>query len=200
MSKAHWDKSFSEEAYVYGEEANEFIRASSHLFGEGEAIACFAEGEGRNAVYLAKQGHDVTAYDQSKVGLKKAEQLAIKNKVTIETAAVDLTNEKVPTAEYDGAVVVFGHVPAVDQPFFMENIINSVKAGGLIMVEVYSKEQLAYGTGGPPNEQLLYSPEDMLSFFKNERHIHFFYGEVTRHEGKKHNGLSHVIQVIAEKK
>jgi len=200
VSKAHWDKSFSEEAYVYGEEANEFIRASSHLFGEGEAIACFAEGEGRNAVYLAKQGHDVTAYDQSKVGLKKAEQLAIKNKVTIETAAVDLTNEKVPTAEYDGAVVVFGHVPAVDQPFFMENIINSVKAGGLIMVEVYSKEQLAYGTGGPPNEQLLYSPEDMLSFFKNERHIHFFYGEVTRHEGKKHNGLSHVIQVIAEKK
>src|SRR5690625_4479205 len=123
MSKTHWDEQFSADTYVYGEEANAFIKEKADGFTKGGKIVCFAEGEGRNAVYLAKQGHDVIAYDQSEIGLEKANQLASKNGVVIKTEAIDLTKENVPANTYDGAVVVFGHVFKSDQRFFMNNVI-----------------------------------------------------------------------------
>src|SRR5699024_7941090 len=85
MSKEHWDASFSDTDYVYGETANEFIQSTHYLLSENSKIACFAEGEGRNAVYLAKQGHQVTAYDQSQIGLEKTTALAHKNGVEVAT-------------------------------------------------------------------------------------------------------------------
>src|SRR5699024_11746189 len=76
MSKEHWDNSFSDKDFVYGETENEFINHKSNIIRQHSKIGCFAEGEGRNAVYLATLGHDVTAYDQSAVGLEKTNKLA----------------------------------------------------------------------------------------------------------------------------
>ena len=149
MSKEHWNKSFSDEDFVYGIIENVFINNMSDHIPRQSKVACFAEGEGRNAVYLAKLGHDVTAYDQSTVGLKKMQNLASQNNVTVDAVEVDLTKEKVKSNRYDAAVMVFGHVPKTDQQFLMDNIVESVKPGGYIMFEVYSEAQLDYQTGGP---------------------------------------------------
>ncbi|QKY71394.1 hypothetical protein [Lentibacillus sp. CBA3610] len=65
MSKEHWDDSFSDDDFVYGERENVFIHDMGDIIPDHSKVGCFAEGEGRNAVYLAKQGHDVTSYDQS---------------------------------------------------------------------------------------------------------------------------------------
>lgn len=199
MSKEQWNKSFSDERYVYGEIANEFIQENAHLFPKNSHIACFAEGEGRNAVYLAEKGYEVTAIDQSDIGLEKARQLAEARHVSIHTAEMDLTKDQTKADEYDGALMIFGHVPRQDQQFLFENIFNSVKKDGYVMIEVYSDQQLNYGTGGPPVESLLYRTKDILDWTKDYHCKHYFCGELERHEGIRHTGKAHVIQIIIQK-
>jgi len=111
MSKQHWDDSYSDKEFVYGEKENIFINEQSSIIPNHSKVGCFAEGEGRNAVYLAKLGHEVTAYDQSKVGLEKTKALAKRNNVNVNTVVLDLTDEKVQNHQFDAAIMVFGHVP-----------------------------------------------------------------------------------------
>ncbi len=199
MSKEHWDKSFSDTDFVYGEKENHFINNKSNIIPAHSAIGCFAEGEGRNAVYLAKLGHDVTAFDQSTVGLEKTKTLAGQNNVEVKTAAMDLTKEKVQGNQFNAAIMVYGHVPKNDQKFFMENMVNSVKTGGYIIFEIYSEAQLEYQTGGPKSVDMLYDPADILNWFQSYKFIHFYYGEAVRNEGKRHVGTGHVIQAVMKK-
>ncbi|MFC7063756.1 methyltransferase domain-containing protein [Halobacillus seohaensis] len=199
MSENHWDQRFSEEGFVYGTKVNKFVGDHAGLLPERAKVACFAEGEGRNAIYLAGLGHELTAYDQSQVGLDKMVKLASEQGVKVTPMKLDLTKERVGQQENDAAVMVFGHVPKSDQPFLIENMFDSVKSGGLVMFEVYSEEQLEYGTGGPPSKELLYHPADVLDWLAGILVIHFYYGEATRREGDRHTGLGHVIQVVARK-
>lgn len=196
MSKEQWNISFSNKEFVYGEIANEFIQEKSKTIPAHSNVVCLAEGEGRNAVYLTKLGHDVTAYDQSEIGLEKAQLLASENDVEMKTVVMDLTKESVPIHTFDAGVLVFGHVPKDDQPFLLENLIQSVKPGGRVMFEVYSEKQLSYHTGGPGNIDLLYHPVQILSMIEPYICEHFYYGEVVRHEGSRHTGTCHVIQVV----
>lgn len=199
MSKEHWNSSFSDDDYVYGEIPNQFIKENSDHIPENSAVACLAEGEGRNAVYLAKQGHRVTAYDQSNVGLDKTKKLAAKHDVNVATVEMDLTKEKVDENLYDAAIMVFGHVPRSDQAFLMESLMNAVKPGGYVIFEVYSEDQLDYRTGGPPVKDMLYDPADILQWMGQSKFLHFYYGEAERKEGKRHSGTGHVIQVVLRK-
>lgn len=199
MSKEHWDNSFSDRDFVYGEVPNVFIKEKSNLIPEHSSVTCLAEGEGRNAVYLASQGHKVTTYDQSLVGLRKTKELADRNNVHVETIEMDLTEEKVDESRYDAAIMVYGHVPRKDQSFLMEGLINSVKSGGHVIFEVYSEEQLDYLTGGPGFKEMLYDPVDILEWIKEDKCLHFYYGEAVRNEGKRHNGTGHIIQVVLKK-
>lgn len=199
MSKEKWNERFSEEEYVYGEIVNEFIRENSSLFAAQAKVGCFAEGEGRNAIYLASLGYEVTAYDQSENGLEKTRKLAEKHQVNVGTISMDLTKEKADTNQFDAAIMVFGHVPKPSQHFFIENIINSVKPGGHILFEVYSEDQLAYKTGGPPFVENLYDPASVLDWIKSYKCLHFYYGDAVRNEGTKHTGLGSVIQVAIRK-
>lgn len=199
MSKEHWDNSFSDTDFVYGETPNIFIKNKSELIPNHSTVACLAEGEGRNAVYLAQQGHKVTTYDQSVVGLEKTKTLAMKHDVTIQTVEIDLTDKKVEENMYDAAIMVFGHVHQDHQAFLMESLIDSVKPGGYVIFEVYSIDQLEYGTGGPPVKEMLYDPKDILEWIQNDKCLHFYYGEAERTEGKRHKGTGHVIQVILQK-
>ncbi len=199
MPKETWNKSFSDENYVYGVEPNVFIKAQANEIKENSKVACLAEGEGRNAVYLAKLGHHVTAYDISDVGLKKSKQLAEKNKVTIQTVEQDLVKEKLPKEAYDAAILVFGHVHKDDQKKFIENAIQSVKKGGKVIFELYSTDQLTYQTGGPGHIDFLYEPKLILELIKSYDVKHFYFGEAERFEGPRHNGLCSVVQVVIEK-
>lgn len=199
MSKEQWDNHFSDESFVYGERENAFIHDMSERIPERSKIGCFAEGEGRNAVYLAKLGHEVTTFDQSTVGLEKTEKLAGKNNVTVDTVAMDLTKETVESEQFEAAIMVFGHVPKKDQKFLIKNMVDAVKPGGHVMFEVYSEAQLSYQTGGPPSREMLYNPADILEWIKDYTCLHFYYGEAMRNEGKRHTGLGHVIQVMIKK-
>src|SRR5699024_12548259 len=101
MTKEHWDQSFSDEDFVYGETENTFINEMSSIIPLHATVGCFAEGEGRNAVYLAKLGNDVTTYDQSIIRLEETESSALNNNVHVETVKMDLPHEQVRSNVYD---------------------------------------------------------------------------------------------------
>lgn len=191
-----WDEKFRTDEYVYGVEPNEWVRTVLRRE-KGRNIALLAEGEGRNAVYLAKLGNRVTTYDFSKEGIEKTKRLAASEDVTVDTNLQDITVEgALPRATYDISVNIFGHVPPEGKSQMFSNLIGCVKPGGLVVFELYSKEQLEYGTGGPPDMDMLYSIDEIEGYLESSsvEIIHLEKVTADRHEGRMHNGRSSVIQ------
>ncbi|KIL43620.1 tellurite resistance methyltransferase [Jeotgalibacillus alimentarius] len=195
-----WDRRFQNETYIYGKAPNEFIVSAQKKLNltKGKLLAV-AEGEGRNAVYFAEKGMSVTAWDYAEEGLKKTRKLAEERHVQVETALADLTNATWTPETFDAVINVFGHIDPAGREHMLSGIKNTIKPGGYYISEVYSKHQLPYKSGGPPKEEFLYDAKEMLEAFENWKIIHFYTGEVIRQEGKLHNGLSHIIQIIAQK-
>ena len=104
-----WNERFNSEEYYYGEEPNVFIQQQAFRLAPSQKVIAFAEGEGRNAVFLAKRNLEVTAIDYAESGLQKAKKLAQKHGVDIHTQKIDLMVEDVASEEYDAAIMVFGH-------------------------------------------------------------------------------------------
>ncbi|PQZ57704.1 SAM-dependent methyltransferase [Bacillus sp. MYb209] len=194
-----WDDRFKSNEYFYGEEPNIFIQEQAFRLVNHNKVIAFAEGEGRNAIFLARQGHEVTAIDYSEGGLEKTKKLAAKHNVKVHTKKVDLLADSLPANEFDAAIMVFGHFHTDNQRMILNKMIHTIKPGGLIMIEVYLKQQLNYGTGGPKDIDMLYDPIDILTWCEEHEVIHFFNGEQERIEGKGHTGLAHVIQVVIRK-
>ncbi|MGG0730388.1 class I SAM-dependent methyltransferase [Bacillus paramycoides] len=194
-----WDDRFKSDEYFYGEEPNTFIQEQAFRLANHNKVIAFAEGEGRNAVFLTRPGHEVIAIDYSEGGLEKTKKLAVKHNVKVHTKKVDLLADSLPANEFDAAIMVFGHFHTDNQRMILNKMIHTIKPGGLIMIEVYSKQQLNYGTGGPKDIDMLYDPIDILTWCEGHEVIHFFNGEQERIEGKGHTGLAHVIQVVIRK-
>ncbi|WP_339293036.1 class I SAM-dependent methyltransferase [Paenibacillus sp. FSL W8-0187] len=194
-----WNERFQGEDYVFGTEPNVFI-ADMHkkLALTGDALA-IAEGEGRNAVFLAREGMNVTVWDYAESGLNKANQLAEACNVQIRTELVDLHEAQWKQDQWDEIICVFGHFPKALRTRTLEGVKRAVKPGGYFLAEVYSPYQIPYRSGGPQDQQFLYAPGDFLETFAEWRIVHFFMGEVIRQEGQGHQGLSHVIQFAGQK-
>ncbi|MFN2747275.1 SAM-dependent methyltransferase [Bacillus sp. z60-18] len=195
-----WNTRFQDEKYVYGTEPNAFLADSQKkLQLTGDALA-IAEGEGRNAVFLAEQGMNVTSWDYAESGLRKTEKLAESRNVAVHTELVDLNEATWIKDQWDEIVCIFGHFPKELRHQTLLGVKEAVKPGGFFVTEVYSTHQIPYKSGGPQDLELLYSPEEFLQIFSDWRIVHFFMGEVVRHEGEFHHGLSHVIQFIGQKR
>ncbi|WP_342527367.1 class I SAM-dependent methyltransferase [Chryseomicrobium sp. FSL W7-1435] len=194
---ANWNERFKDKKYVYGTEPNVFLKDMyTALSGE---VLTIAEGEGRNAVFLARQGLNVTAWDYAESGLEKVSKLAAKQGVRVSTELVDLAEAEWQQNQWDGIVNVFGHFPGEVRKKTLSGVKEAVRPGGYFIAEVYSHNQIPYQSGGPKELDFLYRPEDFLEEFSDWRIVHFFLGEVIRNEGELHNGLSHVIQFVGQK-
>ncbi|MBH0329115.1 methyltransferase [Brevibacillus brevis] len=194
-----WNERFHSEEYYYGEEPNVFIEQQAYRLEQGQKVIAFAEGEGRNAVFLAKRNLEVTAIDYAESGLQKTKKLAQKHSVDVLTQKMDLLEEEVPSEEYDAAIMVYGHFHKNAQTMILNKMKKAIKPKGMMMLEVFSEEQLKYRTGGPQDLDMLYDPREILAWCKGHEVIHFFYGEQERVAGKAHTGLAHVIQLVLRK-
>jgi cyclopropane fatty-acyl-phospholipid synthase-like methyltransferase len=197
-----WNERYQADDYVFGTEPNAFVRAiAERLVPSGKTLA-IAEGEGRNAVFLAKQGHQVTTWDYAEAGLVKCRRLAAQHQVEVQTQCVDLqvVDWAQEQGRWDQVVCVFGHFPPDLRKKTLQGVKQAIRPGGYYISEVYSTSQLAYGTGGPKDVALLYRAQDLLDAFTDWHIIHFFVGEVYREEGTGHHGLSHVMQLLAQRK
>lgn len=191
-----WNERYSEPGFAYGEAPNDFlVEAASHLPKAGRVL-CLAEGEGRNAVWLAEQGHDVTAVDLSQVGLDKTLALARARGVEVRTVLADLADWELGTACWDGIVSIWGHFPPPVRARVHRSIPAALRPGGVLLLEAYHVDQLERGTGGPPARPMLYEIPalrdelaglDMARLERVERDIH---------EGPYHDGPSVTCQVV----
>lgn len=192
----HWDEKFNSDEYIYGTEPNEWVKSVFDTTGHSNT-ALLAEGEGRNAVYLAKLGHQVTTYDSSQEGIRKTEGLAESQGVHVDANLQDITvANALPDEAYDASINIFGHVPAEGKAGMFANLIETVQSGGLIVFELYSKRQLEFKTGGPKDINMLFSIDEIHKFLSgySVEILHLEETELERHEGIMHKGKCAVIQ------
>jgi SAM-dependent methyltransferase len=197
MQVEFWNERYKEEVFAYGMEANDFLQAQS--FPAGSKILCLAEGEGRNGVYLAEQGHDVTCVDYSEEGVRKMAQLAEMKGVQIHPILADLNEFEFQANTWDGIVIIFGHLPSALRQKVHRQFFEALKPGGKLVLEAYHKSQLHFKTGGPMTDTMLYSEEELRSDFQAFENLKITQMEREVHEGAFHFGKAAVIQVLAEK-
>jgi SAM-dependent methyltransferase len=199
MDVNFWNSRYKESEYAYGTQPNEFLRSKSYLLKPSSKILCLAEGEGRNAVFLAENNHQVSAVDYSQEGLNKLEQLASQKKLIIETICADLHHYKINENSWDAIVCIFGHFPPDLRTSVFKQIYAGLKNDGVFIMESYHKDQLKYKTGGPQLTELLYSVEELQNDFSEFKNLSIETCIKEIEEGKYHKGTSAVIQVIAKK-
>lgn len=197
-----WNERYSKSGFAYGTEPNDFLIEVFKQIPKGGRVLCLAEGEGRNAVFLARQGFEVTAMDMSEVGLRKAEQLAKDRGVTITTQVADLADYEFGEDKWDGIVSIWAHTPSAIRQFVHGEIAAALQTEGVFILEAYTYEQTKMsGVGGPPASQkdsfmslaqLRSELVDLTEVIGVEKHRLIL-------EGSSHQGLSSVVQFVAKK-
>lgn len=193
-----WDQRYAEKGYVYGTEPNDFLVEKAGGLSPGRVL-CLAEGEGRNAVWLAEQGHEVLAVDASAVGLEKAQRLAAARGVSIETVIADLAAYPIPEGRFDLVVSIFCHLPAAVRHSLHRRVAQGLKPGGRLILEAYTLQQLGRGTGGPPVAELLYDLKTLRDDLHGLTLLHAAECERELHEGYLHDGVGAVVQLVAQR-
>jgi SAM-dependent methyltransferase len=193
-----WDERYSAEEYAYGTIPNEFLVEKVSWIPKGNVLS-LAEGEGRNAVFLAKQGYTVTAVDASLVGLKKARKLAEENQVVIEFIHADLADYDLGENKWDGIVSIFCPLPSSLRKELYKKIVAGLKQNGVFLLEAYTPDQLKHGTGGGNSVDTMQTEESVRLELAGLNFKHLTELERNVVEGVYHTGIGSVVQAIATK-
>jgi len=196
-----WNNKFSRDGFLYGEEVNNFIKETSHLLEKNATVLCLGEGEGRNAIYLAKKGLHVEALDASDVGLKKLQKKSLEENVAITIRHTLLENWQ-PAKKYDAIISTFTHLPRVIQKEMFVKSIETLKEDGYFIAEFFSVDQINFSSGGPKDTNLLYQIDDLYSLFATLPCTIYKLSQeiVTLQEGKGHNGKASVVRIILKRR
>lgn len=193
-----WDERYSAEAYAYGKNPNQFLEENYKVIPKGKVLS-LAEGEGRNAVFLAKQGYIVTAVDSSQIGLEKARKLAEENEVSIELINADLADFDLGDHEWDGIVSIFCPLPSALRKELHKKVVAGLKTNGVYLIEAYTPEQLKHDTGGGKSVDLMCTKESLSHELIGLKFKHLIELERDIVEGIYHTGVGAVVQAIASK-
>ncbi|MDT8404592.1 class I SAM-dependent methyltransferase [Sulfuriflexus sp.] len=193
-----WNERFAETAHAYGTEPNDFLREWAGRVPAGRVL-CLAEGQGRNAVFMAEQGYAVTAVDASEVGLARARELAAERGVVIETCHADLNTFVIEPGQWQGVVSVFCHLPADVRQRVHASVVKGLAPGGVLILEAYTPAQIALNTGGPRDAALCMQLEELQQELAGLRFLHARETEREVVEGKYHYGKGAVVQIVAVK-
>lgn len=194
-----WNQRYSEPGFAYGTEPNDFLVKCAPLIKPDSKVLCLAEGEGRNAVYLASLGHQVTAVDSSEVGLEKARSLAREHSVSIRTIVADLHGFVIEPGAYEAIVSIFCHLPPLTRTTIHHKVCAGLNPRGLFILEGYAKRQLDLNTGGPRREELLLDLAELKDELAGLHLSHAVETEREIHEGRYHDGIGAVVQIIGSK-
>ncbi|MBN9333129.1 class I SAM-dependent methyltransferase [Devosia sp.] len=196
-----WDDRYSRDEYVFGEAPNAFLASqAAHLPSSGKALA-IADGEGRNGVWLAEQGLDVLSVDASPVGLEKAQRLAEKRGVPLETRLLDISAYDWPAESFDVVAGIFFQFAGPDlRDAIFAGIIRTLRPGGVLILQGYGPRQLEYRTGGPGILENLYTEALLAEKFSALEILHLGDHDSAVAEGSAHVGMSHLVDLVARKR
>ncbi|WP_273134093.1 MULTISPECIES: SAM-dependent methyltransferase [Gammaproteobacteria] len=198
MEQFMWDERYKSEVYAYGTEPNDFLIEVCAKLPRGDVL-CLAEGEGRNAVWLASQGFAVTAVDSSGVGLEKAHKLANERGVKINTVKADLADFEIGVQRWDVIVSIFCHLPPALRRDVHQRCVSGLRAGGMMLLEAYTPDQLNYNTGGPPKVEMMMDAQSLDMELNGLEFLHLEECVRDLHEGEFHNGTGSIVQALAIK-
>jgi SAM-dependent methyltransferase len=193
-----WDDRYSSEEYIYGTSPNEFFKLEVEKIPIGK-ILLPAEGEGRNAVFAATLGWDVTAFDSSLIGKNKAEKLATINKVSINYLLSDFDKFETEENSFDCISLIYSHIPESIRKKAHKNLIKYLKPGGILLLEGFSKNQINNNSGGPKKIEMLFSKEILLDDFSSLSKVTIYEEDIQLNEGQLHKGNASVVRLVGIK-
>ena len=195
-----WNARFAGDDYLFGEEPNDFVQREAPRLPRGATVLCVADGEGRNSVWLAQQGHAVTAFDFAPNAVAKAKRLAAMRGVTVDHQLGDVYDWPWTAAQYDAVVVVFiQFVPPEERAAVFAGLRAAMKPGGLLLLEGYRPEQVDYGTGGPPRREHMYTREWLAHEFADWDVLLLDAYDAEVREGRGHRGMSALVDLVARR-
>lgn len=202
--KEFWNERYGAEEYAYGKQPNVYFKEKISPLKPGR-ILLPAEGEGRNAVYAAKLGWDVYAYDISEEGKNKAKRLAEENSVNVNYLVGTLDELDLNAHSFDCIALIYAHLPRKMRKDQHKKLQELLKPGGILIVEVFSEEHLKFNSknplvGGPKDAEFLFQKDDLVEDFDLCEMLYLDQEVVSLKEGKFHIGEGSVIRCLARKK
>jgi len=192
-----WDQRYVENETVYGNEPNKFFKLFIDLHKPGTLLLP-GEGEGRNAVYAASKGWQVDAFDFSQVAREKALDFARGERVIINYELKNIVDFKAGK-QYDAVGLIFVHLPEVLRRKFHQEVYNSIKPGGFMVLEAFAKEQAQLESGGPRDATLLYDAPSLCNDFPFLHMLSCEQKEIFLDEGDYHKGKASVLRMIGQR-
>lgn len=195
-----WDERYAGEDYLFGTDPNAFLASQRHLLTPGAKALVVADGEGRNGVWLAEQGLDVTTFDASGRGVEKSLRFARQRGVVIKSEVADVATWRWPQGEFDVVAAIFVQFadPVLRQVLF-QRMKATLAPGGLLILQGYRPEQVDLKTGGPPHREHMYTRALLEDAFGGFDILHLQEHDSEIHEGCGHAGLSALIDLVARK-
>ncbi|KPF47587.1 SAM-dependent methyltransferase [beta proteobacterium AAP121] len=195
-----WNRRYAGSDFLFGTEPNAWLREHAHALPAGGRVLCVADGEGRNSVWLAQQGHTVEAFDIAERAVEKARGLAQQQGVQVQFEVADGDGYAWPEAAFDGVVAIFIQFadPALRERLFAR-MVRALKPGGVLILQGYTPQQLVYRTGGPPLLSHLYTEPMLREAFATLRIETLRDYEAEVQEGSGHSGRSALIGLVARR-
>ena len=196
-----WNKRFDTPDYIFGRAPNEYLQTQAKQYlKKGDAVLCVADGEGRNSVWLAKQGMQVDAFDLSEVALKKAMALAREEAAHVQFTLASTDTWDWQPNQYDAVVGIFIQFadPVMRTRLFAQ-MASTLRPGGVLIVQGYTPKQLEYKTGGPSILEHLYTENTIRALIGDLEPIDLCLYEKELSEGPKHTGMSALLGLVARK-
>ena len=195
-----WDARFSSDEYIFGTEPNVWLAQHADLLKPGMRVLAVADGEGRNSVWMAKQGLQVDAFDISPVGVEKAKKLAQQQGVDVNFSIHSIEDYPWTTGDYDAVVAIFIQFADPDtRAALFKRMKSALKPDGVLLLQGYTPKQLEYKTGGPPNLSHLYTEDLLQEAFSDLDISELLAYEQVLTEGTQHHGQSALIGMVARK-
>ncbi|MCO6147160.1 bifunctional 2-polyprenyl-6-hydroxyphenol methylase/3-demethylubiquinol 3-O-methyltransferase UbiG [Flavobacterium sp. NRK1] len=199
-----WDERYSKSEFAYGEQPNNYLKEQLEKL-KPEEILFPAEGEGRNAVFAAKLGWTVSAFDISNEGRKKAIELSARENVVIDYKVGELQTLNYTNGQFGVIALIYAHFPANIKSQLHKMLARYLRKGGIVIFEAFSKRNLEYlakneKVGGPKDVESLFSVEEIKADFNNYDILELEETEIHLNEGLYHNGLGSVIRFVGRKR
>ncbi|WP_212524058.1 class I SAM-dependent methyltransferase [Actibacterium sp. MT2.3-13A] len=195
-----WNERYATEDYLFGTEPAAFVTRHAHYLAPGARVLSVADGEGRNAVWLAGQGMDVTAMDGAPNAVEKARRLAATRGVRVDFHVADIVDWDWDDAPYDAVLAVFiQFAPPAMRDAIFAGMARALRPGGLLMLHGYGPRQLGYGTGGPGKLDHLYTTDLLRERFAGFEFLELSDYDAEIHEGLRHSGRSALVDCVARK-
>jgi hypothetical protein len=194
-----WDHNFSAPGYKYGLHPNAFLADQIPQLQVPSDVLVPGDGEGRNGVWLASQGHRVTAMDSSVVGLSKAQALASERGVRIDTIHADLTDWTPEPNSTDALVLIYLHLPPALRASAHQRLMTALRPRGLLIIEAFHPQQLDHSSGGPKDSAMLYTLDMLRQDFAGLHERLAYEGHTVLNEGPGHQGPAHVTRWVAQR-